>query len=150
MALLGNPRVEFQYLVDAVADLRQRIDLESQRLYSLEKFPLGMVANALDRARRMAEDVERTRGADFWIKLAQRPGCRIARVRKWRLACRHALVVEPLEGPPRQDHFAPHLEQMRHLAVRRMDQAQWHALDRADVLRHVLAIDAVAAGRTHG
>ena len=97
----------------------------------------------------MAEDVERARGADFRIELAQRAGRGVARIGERRLARGHALVIEPLECAPRQDHFAANLEQPRHAAVRRMDQAQRYALDRADVLGHVLAVDAVAAGRSH-
>ena len=71
MALLGNPRVIFEDLVHAVTDFRQRVYLEPQRLDSLEKLPLALVAHALDRARRMAKDVERARGADLGIELTQ-------------------------------------------------------------------------------
>ncbi len=98
----------------------------------------------------MAEDIERARGADPGIELAQRAGRGVARIGERRLARRHPLVVEPLERAPRQDHLAASFEQMRHPAVRRMYQAQRHALDGADVLGHVLAVDPVAARRSHG
>ena len=84
------------------------------------------------------------------IELAERAGRGVARIGKWRLARRDALVIEPLERAPRQDHFAAHLEQPRHPAVRRMDQAQRHAFDCADVPGHVFAVDSVAASRSHG
>src|ERR1700730_4371403 len=149
MALLGNLRVIFQHLIDAAAYFRQRVHLEPQRLDSLEKLPLALVADTVDLARRMAEDVKRARGADARVELAQRPGRGVARIGKRRLARRDALLGATLESAPRQDHFAADFEKMRHAAVRRMHQAQWHAPDRADVLGHVLAIDSIAAGRSH-
>src|ERR1700738_2747056 len=121
MALLGNLRVIFQHLIDAAAYFRQQVHLEPQRLDSLEKFPLALVAHALDLARRMAEDVKRARGADARVELAQRPGRGVARIGKRRLARRDALLVEPLESAPRQDHFGADLAKMRDVAVRRMD-----------------------------
>ena len=63
-ARLLDCAVKRDQLLDRVADFGQRIYLESERLDSLQKFPLALVARALDRARRMAEDVERTGGAD--------------------------------------------------------------------------------------
>ena len=46
------------------------------------------------------------------------------------------------------DHLAAHFEDARDLAVLRMLQSQRHALDRADILRDVFAVDAVAARRS--
>src|ERR1700732_2623450 len=112
MALLGNLRVIFQHLVDATAYFRQRVHLEPQRLDSLEKFPLALVAHTLDLARRMAEDVERARRADARVELAQRPSRGVARIGERRLGPRDALLVEPLESAPRQDHFAADFRKM--------------------------------------
>ena len=148
MALLGNLVLIFEDLVDAVADFRQRIHLEPQRLDALEKFPLALVADALDRAR-------------AYGKRCRAGARRVICGSSWRSDPAAALRGLANGGSPAATRSLLSRSNARRgritsprtssscgiRAVRRMDEAQRHALDRADVLGDVLAVDAVAARR---
>ena len=95
----------------------------------------------LDRADPVAPDRERPFGGERRVELADRAGGRVARVGEGRLARLGAALVQRLEGGDRQVDLAAHLDQRR-----RVLDAQRDRPDRAQVLGHVLADPAVAAG----
>ena len=95
----------------------------------------------LERPDAVAPDRQRARGGQLGVELADRAGGGVARVGEGRLARLGALLVERGEGRQRQVDLAAHLEQRRRVLDAQRDRA-----DRAQVLGHLLADLAVAAG----
>ncbi len=100
-----------------------------------ERLPL---ADAVDPQR------ERARGGDRRVLLAQRPGGCVARVRGELLVRAGQPLVQLTEPRERQVDLAAHLEHRGRVVS---EHPQRHRGDRAQVDGHVLALDAVAAGR---
>ena len=71
----------------------------------------------------MAEDVQRTRGGNPRIKLAQRARGGIAGIGEQRLVSRGPILVELLKRFAWKDHLAAHLKQFGHV-MRPVMQAQ--------------------------
>ena len=96
---------------------------------------------AADGADPVAPDRERPFGGERRVELADRAGGGVARVGEGRLAGLGAALVQRFEGGDRQVDLAAHFDQRRRVLDPQRDRA-----DRPQVLGHVLADPAVAAG----
>ena len=103
---------------------------------------MGGEVEAAGGADPVAPDRERPFGGERRVELADRAGGRVARVGEGRLAGLGAALVERLEVGDRQVDLAAHFDQLRRVVDPQRDRP-----DRAQVLGHVLADPAVAAGR---
>ena len=115
--------------------------LEAVLVQPVESLLLSLERHAVERANAVAPDRQRARGRKLRVELADRAGGRVARVGERGQPGRGAVLVELCEVGARQVHLAAHLEQGR-----RALHAQRDGLDRAQVLRHVLAHLAIATG----
>ena len=131
--------------VDVVVHRHVGAHLEPVFVHPVERLLLRLEGHALERAHAVAPDRQRARRGKLRVELADRAGGRVARVGERGQPGRGAVLVELGEVGARQVYLAAHLEQSR-----RALHAQRDGLDRAQVLRHVLAQLAVAAsGAAH-
>src|SRR6516165_1335589 len=121
---------------------RYRQPVRTQQLEQLA-LPRGQ-EHALDDADPVEESAERATRRDARIELPEAPRRRVARVHEHLLAALARELVHPLEAGDRHEHLAPRLEERRR---RHTPQPLWHGTDSAHVRRHVLAGNAITAGR---
>ena len=129
------------HLVERVVALDVGVDLEAVLAQPLERLEVALELDPLERADRVGPHRQRPRRGDARVELADRARGGVARVGVGGLAGRGALLVELGERAARQVGLAAHLEQRRRALHPQRDR-----LDRAQVLGHVLADLAVAAG----
>ena len=110
-----------------------------------EHLGLALELEPLAGARAVDPDCERTVGGDRRVLLPQRAGGGVARVRRELLARPGKPFVQHTEAGDRQIHLSPYLEQRRRVVS---EHPERHGADRAEVDRHVLPLDAVAARRS--
>ena len=137
-------------MVDEVVDLGPRAadahrirDLEAPRARLLKAFPVVREGKVV--ARKLVERAVQPAARHHRRGLLlERAGRRVARIGQQRFARRLAFGVEPVERDVGHEHFAADFEQLGPpLAL----QPQRYGADGADVGRHVVALDAVAARR---
>ena len=93
---------------------------------------------------RVAEEMERAGRGGLGIELPERARGRVARIREYRLSGGDALLVHALETAERHVDFAANLHHGRILGAA---QLEGYVANRAQVRRHRLADDPVAARR---
>ena len=99
--------------------------------------------DAFRRAERIGEEAQPSLGAEFRVKQLERAGRRIARVGQNLFAGLLAFLVKTCEvGPAHIDLAAPRTE-----PADGQCEPQRYTLHRHQVVRHVVAVDAVAARR---
>ena len=143
-ALLADLAVECEQRIDAVAQLRQRIDGEAPAREMLERVGVRLGEGLALLAPGIGEEFERPARGDRGIELAQRACGGVARIGEDRLAFLLALLVEREEARMLHIDFAAHLD---HVGPAVALQLLGHGRERADVGGDVLAGDAVAARR---
>ena len=97
----------------------------------------GELTDAVD------EEVQPPLGRDPRVLLAQRAGCRVARVGERGLPCRDEAGVQGGEVLQSHEHLAAHFHDGGDVRPGKLDRDR---LDGPDIGRHVLADGAVAAG----
>ena len=128
-------------LGDAAADARLAGDLEAPFAGLFEALPMGREGQVV--ARELVERaVQPAARHDGRLLLLERSGGGVARVGEELFAVGLALGVEAVERGVGHQHFAADLEQFGPPFAA---QPQRHGAHRADVGRHVVALDAVAA-----
>ena len=121
------------------------VDPEAQLAQALEQLPVRLHPElALALADAVREQLERARGGDLRVELAQGAGGRVAGVREQLETLRRALRVHGGEGGARHQHLPAHLEQRGHGVAAQPQRQRAHG---AQVVRDVFAGPAVAAGR---
>jgi hypothetical protein len=146
---LGTPRLpgatRLRDLLDGLQPLGVRVGAEAVVAEPEEHLPLRLRELALAHAESVDPQRQRALGRDARVELAERAGCGVARVRRRLLPGRNLALVEAREPGEGEVDLASHLEQSgRRLAVGR-SEAERDGVDRAQVLRHVLAAEPVAA-----
>ena len=124
-----------------VADAHVFRDLEAPFAGLCEALPVGREGKVV--ARQLIERAVQPAPRHYGRRLLlERAGRRIARVGEKRLTVGLAFGVQPVERGVGHEDLAPDLEERGPPFA---PQAQGHRADRADVGRHVVALDAVAA-----
>ena len=141
LAPLLPPVAALDDALDARVVLGVGIDLEAALAQPLDLVHVGGEVEAADGADPVDPDRERPFRGQRRVELADRAGGRVARVGEGRFPGLGPALVEGFEGGDRQVDLAPHFDQLG-----RVGDPQRHRADRAQVLGHVLADPAVAAG----
>ena len=145
-ALPGRARLG--HLLDRLQPLGVRVRAEPELAEPRERLPLRRRSCVAIHADPVDVDRQRPRGRDRRVELTKRARGRVSRVRRGLAAGGELRLVEAIEAREREVDLAAHLE---HVGVPRavaLEQAQRHGLDRAQVPRHVLASQPVAARRS--
>ena len=143
LAPLLPPVAALDDALDALVVLGIGIDLEAALAQPRDLVHVGrQVEVAADRADPVDPGRERPFRGQGRVELADRAGGRVARVGEGRFAGLGAALVQRPEGGDRQVGLAADFDQLR-----RVGDPQRHRADRPQVLGHVLADAAVAAGR---
>ena len=128
-------------LLDRVLDLHVPVDPEAVVAEPLERLVMRLELEPVRGAHAVGPHRQRACGGELRVELADRAGGGVARVGVGGLPRGSAFLVQLCECRERQVDLAAHLEQRR-----RVFHAQRYRADRAQVLRHLLAHLAVAAG----
>ena len=142
LAPLLPPVAALDDALDALVVVGVGVDLEAALAQPLDLVHVGGEVEAADGADPVDPGRERPFGGQRRVELADRAGGRVARVGEGRFLGFGAALVERFEGGDRQVDLAAHFDQLRRVRDPQRDRA-----DRAQVLGHVLADPAVAAGR---
>ncbi len=133
-------------LVDRVVTSGVGINPEALVAQPFESPPMARDLEPLGVAELVDPDVERSRGGDRRVELADGAGGRVARIGKGRLTGRRARLVQAFERRERQVGLAADFDHRgRPLTAVERAQAQRDGVDRAQVDGHVLADDTVTA-----
>ena len=142
LAPLLPPVAALDHALDPLVVVGVGVDLEAALAEPFDLVHVGGEVEAAHGADPVAPDRERPFGGQRRVELADRAGGGVARVGEGRFLGFGAALVERFEGGDRQVDLAADFDQLR-----RVLDPQRHRADRAQVLGHVLADPAVAAGR---